>query len=133
MQSWRIIQQAMPAQLNTLAESLLGAGKKSEDLYTAWQKGNITTEQVIDAFIRLDKEGSGSVASFEEQAHGSSEGIKTSWGNIQLTINCLHVLSTSGRCIYFKKVCVEKNSRLQSKDTSYLSGKSLATTKYNLK
>lgn len=86
MQSWRIIQQAMPAQLNTLAESLLGAGKKSEDLYTAWQKGNITTEQVIDAFIRLDKEGSGSVASFEEQAHGSSEGIKTSWGNLQLAI-----------------------------------------------
>lgn len=86
MQSWRIIQQAMPAQLNTLAENLLGAGKKSEDLYTAWQKGNITTEQVIDAFIRLDKEGAGSVASFEEQAHSSSEGIKTSWGNLQLTL-----------------------------------------------
>lgn len=86
MQSWRIIQQAMPAQLNTLAESLLGAGKKSEDLYTAWQKGNITTEQVIDTLIRLDKEGSGSISSFEEQAKGSSQGIKTSWENIQLAI-----------------------------------------------
>ena len=86
LQSWRIIQQAMPAQLNTLAESLLGAGKKSEDLYTAWQKGNITTEQVIDTLIRLDKEGSGSISSFEEQAKGSSQGIKTSWENIQLAI-----------------------------------------------
>lgn len=86
LQSWRIIQQAMPAQLNQVAESLMGAGKKSEDLYTAWQKGNITTEQVIDTLIRLDKEGSGSVSSFEEQAKGSSQGIKTSWENIQLAI-----------------------------------------------
>lgn len=86
MQSWRIIQQAMPAQLNQIAESLMGAGKKSEDLYTAWQKGNITTEQVIDTLIRLDKEGSGSISSFEEQAKGSSQGIKTSWENIQLAI-----------------------------------------------
>lgn len=86
LQSWRIIQQAMPAQLNQIAESLMGAGKKSADLYTAWQKGNITTEQVIDTLIRLDKEGSGSVSSFEEQAKGSSQGIKTSWENVQLAI-----------------------------------------------
>ena len=86
LQSWRIIQQAMPAQLNQVAESLMGAGKKSEDLYKAWQDGNITTEQVIDTLIRLDKEGSESVSSFEEQAKGSSQGIKTSWENIQLAI-----------------------------------------------
>ena len=86
LQSWRIIQQAMPAQLNQIAESLMGAGKKSEDLYKAWQDGNITTEQVIDTLIRLDKEGSESVSSFEDQAKGSSQGIKTSWENIQLAI-----------------------------------------------
>ncbi len=86
MQSWRIINQAMPAQLNQIAESIMGVGHKSDDLYTAWQKGIVTTEQVTGALIKLNNEGTGSVASFAQQALGASGGILTSFSNMKLAI-----------------------------------------------
>ena len=86
MQSWRIINQAMPAQLNQIAESIMGVGHKSGDLYTAWQKGIVTTEQVTGALVKLNNEGTGSVASFSQQALGASGGILASFSNMKLAI-----------------------------------------------
>lgn len=86
MQSWRIINQAMPAQLNQIAESIMGVGNKSSDLYDAWQKGTVTTEQVTSAIVKLNNEGSGSMESFAKQAVGASGGIQTSFNNLKLAI-----------------------------------------------
>lgn len=85
-QSWNIINSAMPAQMNQIAESVMGAGKKSQDLFEAWQGGSVTTQQVIDALIRLDSDGGGKLASFQAQAQDASGGMKTSMANIKTAI-----------------------------------------------
>lgn len=84
--AWQIINSAMPAQMNQIAESVMGAGKKSQDLFTAWQKGEVSTEQMINALIKLNKEGGGGLASFEKQAKDSTTGIDTSMANVKTAI-----------------------------------------------
>lgn len=86
LQSWRIILQAMPAQLNQVAESVLGTGKKSQDLFESWKAGTVTTDQVKQALIKLNKDGGGSLSSFEKQAQDSTGGIATSFTNIKTAI-----------------------------------------------
>lgn len=86
MQSWRIINQAMPAQLNMIAEAVMGAGNKSNDLFSAWQDGKVTTEEIISALIDLDANGSDSLADFHTQALDSSRGIQTSMTNVKTAI-----------------------------------------------
>lgn len=86
LQSWRIILQAMPAQLNQVAEATLGTGKKSQDLFEAWKAGTVTTDQVKQALIKLNDEGSGSLASFKQQAQDSTGGIETSMTNLKTAI-----------------------------------------------
>lgn len=85
-QSWQIINSAMPAQMNQIAESVMGAGKKSQDLFSAWQNGTVTTQQVIDSLIRLDSEGGSGLASFQQQAQDSTGGIETSMTNLKTSI-----------------------------------------------
>lgn len=85
-QSWQIINSAMPAQMNQIAESVMGAGKKSQDLFAAWQGGTVTTQQVIDSLIKLDSEGGGGLASFQQQAKDSTGGIQTSMDNLKTAI-----------------------------------------------
>lgn len=86
MQSWNIINSAMPAQMNQIAESVMGAGAKSQDLFSAWQNGSVTTQEVIDALIKLDKEGGGGLESFEKQAKDSTGGVETSMTNVKTAI-----------------------------------------------
>lgn len=85
-QAWTIINSAMPAQMNQIAESVMGAGKKSQDLFAAWQDGTVTTQEVIDSLIKLDSEGGGGLASFQKQAKDSTGGIETSMANIKTAI-----------------------------------------------
>jgi len=85
-QAWQIINSAMPAQMNQIAESVMGAGKKSQDLFAAWQDGTVTTQQVIDSLIKLDSEGGGGLASFQQQAKDSTGGIQTSMDNLKTAI-----------------------------------------------
>lgn len=87
MQSWTIINSAMPAQMNQIAESVMGAGKKSQDLFSAWQEGTITTQSVIDAIIALDVEGGSGLTSFQRQAQDASGGIETSMTNLKTAIS----------------------------------------------
>lgn len=96
--SWRIINKAMPAQLNQIADSVLGAGKKSQDLFEAWKNGAVTTEQITDALIYLGKSGAGGLESFEKQARDSTSGIKTSMENIKnaVSIGLSDVIETIG-------------------------------------
>ena len=86
MQHWQSIYSTMPAQMNQLAEALLGAGAKSDDLYAAWKDGIVTTDDVTNALISLNEEGLEGVASFADQAQIGAQTIETAYGNINTAI-----------------------------------------------
>lgn len=86
MAAWRSMVSAMPGQMNQLAESLLGAGKNSMDLYEAMKDGTITFDDFNAAILQLNKEGTGAYASFEQQARSATEGIATSQANLGTAI-----------------------------------------------
>lgn len=85
-EQWQTLNETMPAQMNQIAQALLGTEAKSQDLFKAWQDGTVTTDEVTKALLSLDKEGSGSLASFSEQAEGASAGIQTSITNLKTAI-----------------------------------------------
>lgn len=87
MQSWRILAQAMPGQLNQIAKSLLGASANQADLYKAMQSGAISFTDFNNAIVRLNSEGLPGYASFAEQAKVATESIGTAWTNVQNRIN----------------------------------------------
>ena len=87
MQSWKILAQAMPGQLNQIAKALIGANANQADLYKAMQSGAITFDQFNNAIVSLNNEGLPGYASFAEQARISTESIGTAWTNIQNRIN----------------------------------------------
>ncbi len=86
LQSWRIINAAMPAQLNQLAQSILGASATSNDLFKAWQAGTVTTEQVTDALVTLNEEGGDGITAFSEQALTGTAGISTAMQNMKTAV-----------------------------------------------
>lgn len=86
MQHWQSIYSTMPAQMNQLAEAMLGAGAKSDDLYAAWKDGAVTAEDVKAALISLNSEGLDGVASFADQAQIGAQTIATAYGNINTAI-----------------------------------------------
>lgn len=86
-QHWQSIYSSMPAQVNALAQSLLGADAKSQDLFAAWQSGAITTEQVTAALVDLNENGFGEVSSFADQAQIGAQTIQTAYGNIGTAIS----------------------------------------------
>ena len=86
MLSWKTLMEVMPAQMNQLAESLLGAGKSGFDLYDALRDGKLTMEDVNKAMVKLNDEGSGKFASFAKQAKDASKGIQTAWTNLKTRI-----------------------------------------------
>lgn len=87
MQSWKILAQAMPGQLNQIAKALLGANANQAVLYKAMQSGAITFDQFNNAIVSLNNEGLPGYASFAEQARISTESIGTAWTNVQNRIN----------------------------------------------
>ena len=87
MQSWKILAQAMPGQLNQIAKALLGANANQADLYKAMQSGVITFDQFNNAIVSLNNEGLPGYASFAEQARISTESIGAAWTNVQNRIN----------------------------------------------
>lgn len=87
MQSWKILAQAIPGQLNQIAKALLGANANQADLYKAMQSGAITFDQFNNAIVSLNNEGLPGYASFAEQARISTESIGTAWTNVQNRIN----------------------------------------------
>lgn len=86
MAAWRSMVSAMPGQMDQLAESLLGAGNKSMDLYSALQSGTIGFDEFNDAIVQLNQEGTGEFASFADQAIGATGGIGTTMANFQTAI-----------------------------------------------
>lgn len=86
LQSWRIINQAMPAQLDQLAKSISGASATSSTLFSDWQKGIITTDQVREAMMQLNTQGINGFDNFAQQAQNASKGIATSMQNIKTKV-----------------------------------------------
>lgn len=98
MQDWKSLVQAMPAQLNQLAKAMLGPTANANMLYEALgggaqggkgkkaksqaQKAKISMSQLLDAMIKLDTEGSGSIRSFRDQTASATEGIGTALSNL---------------------------------------------------
>lgn len=104
MQSWRIVNSAMPAQLKAVAQECLGASASSQQLFDAWKNGKVTTEQVEEAIEKLDKDGGKGIKSFAEQAQDANGGIQTSLQNVKTKIvtvmgNIIQTMTENGLSI----------------------------------
>ncbi|MBQ9041415.1 MAG: tape measure protein [Eggerthellaceae bacterium] len=71
---WFTLIQTAPAQMNQLAESILGAGHSYQDLKEALDDGSVSMEQFNDALIANGE-------AFHAQAQAATKGIKTSMEN----------------------------------------------------
>lgn len=83
LQDWRALVQTAPAQMNQLAEAMLGAGKSQNDLYDAMKDGTVSIEQVNDAMIKLSQEGGKGFKSWEDQAKEAGAGINMAVTNVK--------------------------------------------------
>lgn len=80
LQSWKTLQETMPIGLQRTAEAMGFVGESAQrDLYTALKKGNVTFGEFQNQLIDLGT-GTGELA---ELARVNSEGIATSFGNLQ--------------------------------------------------
>lgn len=84
LMEWRSLLTAMPGQLKQVAQAMGYAS--ADDLYEAFKKNKVSMDDFIDTIIRLDEEGSESMASFKEQAKNATGGIATSFTNLKTRI-----------------------------------------------
>ena len=84
MQSWRTLQETMPYALKETAEAFGFTGASAtNDFYAALQSGEITMDEMNAKMIELSEQTGG----FAEVALGATEGIATSWQNLQTAIS----------------------------------------------
>lgn len=81
MMAWRSMTNAMPGQMNQIAQSILGAESNSTLLYTAMKEGTVTFDDFNNALLKLNSEGMDGVASFDTQARTATLGIGTAFTN----------------------------------------------------
>lgn len=86
MMSMRIINEAMPAQMDAIAKAVMGADANWQDLHAEWQKNPEITQKVKDAILELNEEGINGTAGFAQQAEDATKGIQTSMQNLQTAI-----------------------------------------------
>lgn len=90
MQDWKSLTSAMPGQLAHLAEAMLGTGATANDLYAALGGGGaeatISTNDLLNAMIKLDNEGADGITSFAEQAKTATGGVQTLMENLGTAI-----------------------------------------------
>ena len=78
-QAWRSVLTAMPAQLQQVATYMgYTSTAVGGDLYNALQKGQVSMEDLMQAMVTLNTEGSNGFQTFEQQARNSTSGIETS-------------------------------------------------------
>lgn len=85
-QSMKIINEAMPAQLDAIAKSVVGANANWKDLNDAWKENPEITKKVEQAILDLNENGLGEMESFEEQAIAATGGIGTSMTNLKTKV-----------------------------------------------
>ena len=90
MQDWKALLSAAPGQMDQLAKSMLGPTANANDLYEALGGGKndptITMSELLDALIKLDKEGGAGLESLQAQAEKATGGIETSMANMENAI-----------------------------------------------
>lgn len=79
LMEWRTLLQAMPAQLNQIAQSF---GMTTDELYSGLQNGSISMDDFMGRIVQLDQDGGGRFASFEQQARDATGGIQTNIANM---------------------------------------------------
>jgi tape measure domain-containing protein len=84
MIEWRSLMTAMPAQLKQVAQAM--GYVNTDELGEALRTGKVSMDDFMDAIVRLNKEGTGEFASFEEQAKNSVGGIGTSLKNMKTAV-----------------------------------------------
>ena len=103
LQDWKSLTQAMPGQMNQLAEAMLGTGATASDLYTALGGGGaeatVTMDELLNKMIELDQDGGGAFTSFKEQAETAAGGVSTSLSNLSnaVTKGITGVLDSVGK------------------------------------
>lgn len=84
---WRAMLTAMPGQLKQVASELgYTSTAIGGDLQKALVDGNLSMDDFMEAFVKLNKEGTGNFKSFEEQAKNSTAGISTGMKNMKTAI-----------------------------------------------
>ena len=83
MMEWRTLMMAMPAQLNQVAKSMDLGENAADKLGESLRKGEISMDDFMSEIIKLNKQGVGNLASFEDQARGATEGIGTALTNMR--------------------------------------------------
>lgn len=79
MQSFRSLNETMGYGLRRIAEEFLGAGANAMDLYASLKRGDHTMDEVNNKIIELG----GATGELAELARKNSEGIGTSFSNLQ--------------------------------------------------
>lgn len=79
LQSWKTLQETMPASLQKVAKSFGIASGSTQELYKKLQSGEITMDQLNQKFQELDKGAQG----FHEQAKQATDGIGTAFANLK--------------------------------------------------
>lgn len=103
LQDWKSLTQAMPGQMNQLAEAMLGTGATASDLYTALGGGGaeatVTMDELLNKMIELDQDGGGAFTSFRAQAETAAGGVSTSLSNLSnaVTKGITGVLDSVGK------------------------------------
>lgn len=83
MQEFNTLAEVMPAQLNQVAKSMLGADANISTLREALGSGSISMNQFADQIVKLNEQGGDGFASFATQAKTATGGIGTAFTNMQ--------------------------------------------------
>nr|DAN28058.1 MAG TPA: minor tail protein [Caudoviricetes sp.] len=84
LMEWRTAMTAMPAQMDQLAKSM--GQVDANALYEEIKNGNITMDQLSDALIKLNTEGTGGLPTFAQQAKNATGGIATGMKNAKTAV-----------------------------------------------
>ena len=85
---WNTIMEVASPIMNELARSMGYAGAElGGDFYTALQKGTLSTEDMMEALVKLDKDGGGGLESLHKRVETSTGGIAATMTNLKQSIS----------------------------------------------
>ena len=87
-ENWSTIMEAAPGVMLELAESLgYTSAVMGGDFYNAFQKGEVSVNDVMDALVEMDQKGINGFASLQERAQTASSGISTTMTRMNQSIS----------------------------------------------
>lgn len=85
---WNTIMEVASPIMNELARSMGYAGAElGGDFYTALQNGTLSTEDMMEALVKLDKDGGGGLESLHKRVETSTGGIAATMTNLRQSIS----------------------------------------------